>query len=106
MPEERHDNQAYERARKRVQELRDFYSHLGIFLALNLGLFLINMLVTPGRRWFLWPLILWGCAVLFHGMAVFFGGPFGQRWEERKTRQLMERERSRWGPRPPQPGTP
>jgi hypothetical protein len=106
MPDERNDNQAYERAHKRVEELRDFYGHLGIYLAVNLGLFLINMLTNPRGRWFLWPLIIWGSIVLFHGVTIMLGGVFGKRWEERKTRQLMEREHSRWGPRPPQPRAP
>ena len=106
MPDDRNEDQAYKRAHKRVEELRAFYTHFGWYLAMNLGLFLINILTNPGVLWFLWPLIGWGSVVLFHGMTVFFGGPLGQRWEERKTRQLMEREHSRWGPRPPSPRTP
>lgn len=108
MSNDKHDNPAYERARKRVAELRDFYTHLGIYLAVILGLFLINLLANPRVLWFLWPTIGWGVFVLFHGVTVWLGGSVGQRWEERKTRQLMEREkeRSKWGPRPPQPRAP
>lgn len=101
MADDRSDNPVYERARKRMAELRDFYQHLGIYLAVILGLFLINILASPRVLWFLWPAIGWGVFVLYHGLCVFFGGPFGQRWEERKTRQLMEKDRSKWGPRPP-----
>jgi hypothetical protein len=45
----------------------------------------------------------WGVIVLFHGATLWFTGTAGQRWEERKTRQFLERERSRRGPQPPQP---
>lgn len=106
MPDEKSGDPAYERARKRVEELREFYVHLGIYLAVTLGLFLINMLTSPRVLWFLWPAIGWGVIVLFHGVNVWLSGSIGRRWEERKTRQLMERERSRWGPQPPQPRAP
>lgn len=104
MPDDRNDSQAYKRARKRVEELRDFYSHLAVYLLVNLGLFMINMATNRQVLWFFWPLIGWGLAVLIHGTTVLLEGPFGQRWEERKTRQLMEKERSRW--QPPRPHAP
>jgi hypothetical protein len=106
MSDDQSDSPAYQRARKRIKELRDFYTHLGIYLAMILGLFLINLLANPRVLWFLWPTIGWGVIVLFHGVSLWIEGTFGQRWEERKTRQLMERERSRWGPQPPQPRAP
>lgn len=108
MPDIRNDNQAYERAHKRVGEIRDFYMHLLSYLAINIGLFAIDML-TGGGTWFFWPLIGWGVVVLLHGMTVLLGGSlFIERWEERKVRQLMNRDRERPGgpPRPPQPLAP
>jgi hypothetical protein len=112
MPDDRFDSQVDERARdrvrKRIEDLRGFYGHLGAYLTVMLALFLINMLAGPRVLWFLYPLVGWGVFVLMHGVTVFLGGPFGQRWEERKTRQLMEKEkqRSRWGPHPPRPHAP
>jgi hypothetical protein len=100
------DKLAYKRAHKRVKELRDFYMHLLVYLVVILGLFLIDLL-TPGGPWFYWPLVGWGIAVVLHAASlVFEGSVFGAGWEERKTRQLMERERSRRPPRPPQPLAP
>jgi hypothetical protein len=106
MSDELKEDQAYKRARKRVEELQGFYVHLGMYLVVNLGVFIINMLTNPAKRWFLWPLIGWGIGVLIHGIAIAFEGPFGRAWKERKIRQLMERERSRLGPRPPHPRAP
>jgi 2TM domain len=106
MLEDRSDKAAYVRARKRVEELRGFYMHLGIYIAVILGLFLTNMMSSPRTLWFVWPALGWGVIVLFHGISLMFEGPFGQRWKERKTREYMERDRSRWGPRPPQPRAP
>lgn len=100
------DNQAYERARKRVDELLGFYMHLVVYLVVSLGLFILDTL-TPGGPWFFWPVVGWGIALLLHAASVILGGSLlGQRWEERKTRQLMERERTRGPPRPPRPSAP
>lgn len=100
MADPRNDDPAYERARKRVEDLSGFYMHLLVYLVVNLGLFLIDML-TPGGPWFYWPLIGWGIGVLLHALGVFLeGSQFSQRWEERKIRQLMDKERSRRPPRP------
>ncbi|HEX5749555.1 MAG TPA: 2TM domain-containing protein [Archangium sp.] len=108
MPEPDKNNQAYERAHKRVVTLRDFYMHFMWYLVVNLGLFAIDM-ATPGGPWFYWPLIGWGIVVMMHGFSVLMEGSFfSERWEERKTRQLMERDRERTGgpPRPPRPLAP
>jgi len=61
------------------------------------SLFVINW-VTPGNWWFYWPLVGWGVGLAIHALVVFvFGGsgPWGQDWEERKTREMMDRERGR-----------
>lgn len=108
MPDIQNDNQAYERAHQRVEELRGFYMHLLVYLAVNLGLFFIDMM-SGGASWFFWPLIGWGIFVLIHGAVVVLGGSlFGKQWEERKIRQLMNKDRERPGgpPRPRQPLTP
>lgn len=83
----------YERAKKRVKELREFYTHLAVYVIVNTGLFLINYLTSAGTWWFYWPLIGWGIGVAAHGVSVFFeGGLLGRDWEERKIRQLMSRD--------------
>jgi hypothetical protein len=105
MREDSEEAQAYKRARKRVEELRDFYTHVVVYVVVNLGLFFISRL-TGGGNWFLWPLLGWGIALLLHGVTVLLGGSFSERWETRKIRQYMERERTRGGPRPPQPQAP
>ncbi len=106
MLDDRSEDNIYEHARKRVEDLRGFYSHLAVYLVVNLGLFIINRVATPRSHWFVWPLIGWGIAVALHAVVLVLEGPWGQRWEERKTRQLVEKERSRWRPGPPQPRAP
>jgi 2TM domain len=94
MNEVKEEDVRLQRARKRVEEIKGFYVHLTVYLVVNLGLFLINLISDSGNWWFLWPLLGWGVALAIHG-AVVFGveGPFGQAWEERKVRELMERDK-------------
>jgi hypothetical protein len=95
-PEER---ARYERARRRVRELRGFYLHGLVFAGVNVLLHAVNFATSPGVYWAFWPLLGWGIGLVAHGLATYRWMPFfGRDWEERKIRQLMERDR-RDGPR-------
>ena len=51
-----------------------FYSHLTLYVLLNLMLFGINVIVTPPILWFVFPLIGWGVGLAVHGLIVFVLG--------------------------------
>lgn len=81
------------KARKRVRELKDFYTHAAIFALVNAFLLAINLLDFSGTLWALWPLGGWGIALLMHAVTVY--GLFGlgsTAWEERKVRELVLQE--------------
>jgi hypothetical protein len=81
----------YQKAKKRVEELKGFYTHLTVYVLVNLLLCTINLLTSPDSLWFYWPLMGWGIAVALHALRVFgTGGWFGAAWEERKINELME----------------
>jgi len=87
------EKEKYERAKKRIDELKSFYSHLFVYLAVNAGLFLLNILTSPRHLWFYWPLIGWGIGLAIHGLSVFGTQRFlGKDWEERKIKELMDRD--------------
>jgi Na+/melibiose symporter-like transporter len=87
--------EAYQRARRRVGEIRGFYSNLFSYLVIVTFLAVVNLLTDRTYFWFLWVAAGWGVAVAFHAYATFANhGPFGREWEERKIREIMERERS------------
>jgi len=96
---EENQQQRYERARARVQAIKGFYIHASVFVVVNIGLFVINALTSGlagGVWWFYWPLIGWGIGLGAHALGVFGfggGGPLGRDWEERKTREMMDKER-------------
>ena len=86
------DQAGYERAKKRVEDIRGFYHHLLIYVLVNAFLFVLNILTSPGDLWFYWPLLLWGIGIVAHAASVFAsGGLWGKDWEERKIKQLMEK---------------
>ena len=80
----------YQHAKKRVEALRQFYVHLTVYVVVNLFLFGLNMLISPGSLWFYWPLMGWGIAVALHALRVFGSGRrLGAEWEEKKIQELM-----------------
>ena len=94
---ERVDDQsdAYRRARHRVGQLRGFYSNLFSYVVIITFLAAVNLMTDPHYLWFLWAAAGWGVGVALHAYSTFaHRGILGQEWEERKIREIMERERS------------
>ncbi len=91
------EQQRYERAHARVQVIKGFYIHAIAFVVVNIALLAINAGVG-GVWWFYWALIGWGIGLGVHALAVFGfsgGGPWGREWEERKMREMMDKEQGR-----------
>lgn len=89
------DAEARERALGRAHELREFYSHLAVYIIVIAALVVIDLLTGDGW-WFYWAAIGWGIAIALHALRLFGQvGPFGKDWEERKADEIMRRERER-----------
>jgi hypothetical protein len=87
------DRARYERARRRVREIRGFYLHVAVFVVINTLLHVINFMAAPTVYWAFWPLLGWGIGLLAHGLATYRWMPFvGKKWEERKIRELLEKD--------------
>jgi hypothetical protein len=85
-------DEKYEKAKKRVEEIKGFYSHLIAYVAVNVVLVIINLVTGPGYLWFVWPLLGWGIGLFFHAMGVFVFSKFpGKQWEEKKIKELMNK---------------
>lgn len=84
----------YTRAKARVEELKSFYNHLVIYLILNALFAALNYYTNQWAfPWFLFPLLGWGIGLGSHAVRTFRLNPFtGKDWEERKLREIMERE--------------
>ncbi|WP_370899112.1 2TM domain-containing protein [Chryseobacterium gossypii] len=81
---------AYEKASRRVKELKGFYGNLTFYCLIIPFLAVLNLLTSPGHLWFFWPMLGWGIGLAVHAINVF---GIGKEWEEKKIRQLMEEER-------------
>ncbi|MBU2060779.1 MAG: 2TM domain-containing protein [Bacteroidetes bacterium] len=93
--ENKYENEdRYYTAKKRVDEIKGFYGNLISYVAVNLGLLVLNLVTSPQYLWFFWPLLGWGIGVLIHAMVVFRFMPFlGKDWEQQKIKEFMEKEK-------------
>ena len=86
------DKKVLKRAKLKARKLRKFYAHLRTYVFVNSIFFLINWIISPGEWWVLYPVIGWGFCLTIHAFGTF--SPFknfDDNWEERKTRQLIEK---------------
>ena len=83
-------DERYERAKKRVKELRDFYTSLATYAVVMIFLFFIDY-SNGGGWWVYWPAMGWGIGLVLHAFRVF-GPSSGSNWEKRKIQEFMERD--------------
>ena len=94
----------YLQAKKKVEAIKGFYWHLAVYIIIN-GFITISKIIrniANGDSFtdamfdtgtlVIW--IPWGIGVLIHGLVVFnvFSFVLGKDWEERKIKELMEKE--------------
>jgi hypothetical protein len=91
------DPEVYERARKRVRQIKGFYIHALVYVLVNLLLIALNLSMPRGGVWVpwsLWPLFGWGIGLAAHGLSVFdIAGLWGAEWEERKIKEIIDKRR-------------
>lgn len=82
----------YERAKERVENLKGFYIHFSIYLIMVPVFIFLNFRST-GFPWAIFPIVGWGLGVAGHAMEAFNYNPIlGKNWEEKKIRELMEKD--------------
>ena len=84
------EEEKYKAAKKRVEELKGYYSHLISYFAVNTVLILIWFFTGAGYPWFLWVLGWWGFGLFWHTMGVFVFNRTGSTWEKRKIKEVMD----------------
>lgn len=83
-------SESYIRARKRVDDLKEFYGNLISYMLVIPFLIFINFRTSPQFHWFWFPMFGWGIGLAFHALKVFMPS-YG--WEERKIKEFMEKEK-------------
>lgn len=108
MSETNFNEASYQRAKKRVGEIREFYQHLLVFLLVNTLLILFNdqiiaylqSMLSGSREAGDWAKanvyftpIFWGIGLCFHGIYTFiFRGSLLRRWEEKQMKKYMDED--------------
>ncbi|OXA77763.1 histidine kinase [Flavobacterium frigidimaris] len=86
------ENKAYFRAKKRVEELKGFYGNIISYCCVIPFLIFINLRYSPGFQWFWFSALGWGFGVVMHAFKVF---GYSSDWEERKIREILEKENNK-----------
>ena len=88
------EDKRYEKAREKVEAVKSFYGNLGAYMVVIPFLAWLNWQTTRfSFPWVIFPMMGWGFGLLMHGMEAYGYNPlWGKRWEERKIKELMEKE--------------
>ena len=92
MPEKLSEEEIVKLAKQRVEAKRGFFTHLAIYVCINIALFLMWFFVSGGPTgypWFLWVIFGWGIGVVANAIAVFVT-PRGSDWERRQIEKEIE----------------
>lgn len=58
-------------AERRVDAKISFRIHLFVYLIVNAGLLILNLVTSPGYLWCLWVMFGWGVGLIAHSYAVY-----------------------------------
>ncbi len=88
------NNINYIEAKKKVKKMKGFYIHLMVYILVNL--FIVAQNVKQGAAISdmdnYWTAIFWGIGLLAHCLSVFMPNfIFSKDWEERKTKEIMDK---------------
>ncbi len=87
------ENDAYKEAKKRVEEEKKFYTHLGVYIVMNTFFVILNLVTSPDHLWFYWPMLGWGLGLFLQGVRVFTNMGLSQDWEERRIEKHMKKRK-------------
>jgi hypothetical protein len=80
-------------ATQRVQAKKGFYTHLTVYILVNLMLIAIWYFTGAHNFWPMWVLLFWGIGLIVNGVTVFVIRDLG--WEKREVEKEIERIKRR-----------
>ncbi|MGC1631997.1 MAG: 2TM domain-containing protein [Gelidibacter sp.] len=83
------EQEAYNRAKKRVEDIKGFFGNLVSYCVVIPFLIFINYRTSWDYQWFWFPMLGWGMGLIFHAFGVF---GYGKEWEERKIKEILQKE--------------
>jgi pheromone shutdown protein TraB len=101
LEEQNEDSLAYEMAKKRVEKIKSFYTHLLVYVIVNAFIIIsmVNRSSVGFKMFFNWETFstafFWGIGVVAHAFSVFVPNfILGGQWEEKKIKEYMEKEKN------------
>lgn len=86
------EEQLRKEAKEYVNELKGFYIHLFVYILVNAGLVILNLILH--QNWWYWVVFGWGIGLVSHALSVFARGSlFGRSWEEKQIKKYMDQNR-------------
>ncbi len=86
------ESMAYQKAAKRVEDLKGFYSNLISYCIIIPFLIFINLYTSPEYLWFIWPMLGWGFGLSMHALKTF---GVGTNWEEKQIQKILNQQNSK-----------
>ncbi len=83
------ESMAYERASRRVKDLKGFYSNLISYCLVIPFLIFINLRFSSAYYWFWWPMLGWGLGLILNAIKIF---GISSNWEEKQIQKILDRE--------------
>ena len=66
------EDEIYQKAKKRVEEIKGFYAHLCVYLVFNILIIVIWLVTSLGYfPWFIFPVGGWSVVIILHCLFVF-----------------------------------
>jgi hypothetical protein len=97
------DEIQYQKALNQVKRIKGFYKHLIVYVVINTIIIFSKIEYASTGKWYLEHdsfsiAFFWGIGLVAHGLTVFMPSLLlGKNWEEKKIKQLMEKEKqSKW----------
>lgn len=97
------DGIKYLRAKKRVEKIKGFYVHLIVYIIVNIflsGIIIFGIMQEEGDSfgeviqnfgvYSTW--VFWGIGIFFHWLGVFGFTVVGKNWEEKKLKEILDKE--------------
>lgn len=88
------DQEAYSKAKKRVEQRLGFFTHLGVYLGVCTLLTILNLTIAGDYFWAIWPIIGWGSGIIAHALSTFVFTNASERKE-----RLIQKEMQKGGAR-------
>ena len=90
----------YADAQRKVKRLKGFYTHLIVYVIINIMIVFINIRgLDAGESYFkienFFTAFFWGIGLTAHALSTFMPNLiFGKNWENKKIKEFMEKEKS------------